>query len=96
MGKILFKSFSVRTTFLPFVKPHLCAQRWGLTNGKNVVRTEKDLKRIFPKKMWSKLHLQIIFYGREYSEARSCFGIECKICKTCYPTRKKPIKTKKA
>ena len=58
--------------------------------------TERDLKKIFPEKLWNKLHLQIIFYGREYCEARSCFGIECKICKTCYPTRKKPIKTKKA
>ena len=75
---------------------HRLAQRWGLTNGKSVKQTEYDLKKIFPKKLWNKLHLQIIFYGREYCEARSCFGIECKICKTCYPTRKKPIKTKKA
>ena len=75
---------------------HRLAQRWGLTNGKNVKQTEHDLKKIFPEKLWNKLHLQIIFYGREYCEARSCFGIECKICKTCYPTRKKPIKTKKA
>ena len=75
---------------------HRLAQRWGLTNGKNVIQTEKDLKRIFPKKTWSKLHLQIIFYGREYCKARDCFGITCKICKSCYPNRKKPIKTKKA
>ena len=75
---------------------HRLAQRWGLTNGKSVKQTEHDLKKIFPKKLWNKLHLQIIFYGREYCEARSCFGIECKICKTCYPSRKKPIKTKKA
>ena len=75
---------------------HRLAQRWGLTNGKSVKQTEYDLKKIFPEKLWNKLHLQIIFYGREYCEARSCFGIECKICKTCYPTRKKPIKTKKA
>ena len=75
---------------------HRLAQRWGLTNGKSVKQTEHDLKKIFPKRLWNKLHLQIIFYGREYCEARSCFGIECKICKTCYPTRKKPIKTKKA
>ena len=51
---------------------HRLAQRWGLTNGKNVIQTEKDLKRIFPKKTWSKLHLQINFYGREYSPARGC------------------------
>ena len=75
---------------------HRLAQRWGLTNGKNVIQTEKDLKRIFPKKIWSKLHLQIIFYGREYCKARDCYGITCKICTTCYPKRKKPIITKKA
>ena len=75
---------------------HRLAQRWGLTNGKNVVETERDLKRLFPKKYWNKLHLQIIYYGREYCKARSCFGLSCKICTTCYPTRKKPLKTKKA
>ena len=75
---------------------HRLAQRWGLTNGKNVVQTEKDLKRIFPKKTWSKLHLQIIFYGREYCKARDCYGLICKICTSCYPNRKKPVITKKA
>jgi endonuclease-3 len=75
---------------------HRLAQRWGLTNGKNVVQTEKDLKRIFPMKYWNKLHLQIIFYGREYCKARECYGITCKICTSCYPNRKKPVKTKKA
>ena len=75
---------------------HRLAQRWGLTDGKNVVQTEKDLKRIFPKKTWSKLHLQIIFYGREYCKARDCYGLTCKICTACYPNRKKPVFTKKA
>ena len=75
---------------------HRLAQRWGLTNGKNVEQTEKDLKRLFPKKNWNKLHLQIIYYGRAYCKARDCFGITCQICTTCYPNRKKPIKTKKA
>ena len=75
---------------------HRLAQRWGLTNGKNVIQTEKDLKRIFPKKNWSKLHLQIIFYGREYCKARNCYGLSCKICTTCYPNRKKPVITQKA
>ena len=75
---------------------HRLAQRWGLTNGKNVIQTEKDLKRLFPKKYWNKLHLQIIFYGREYCKARECYGITCKICRSCYPNRKKPVKTKKA
>jgi len=75
---------------------HRLAQRWGLTNGKNVVQTEKDLKRLFPKKKWNKLHLQIIYYGREYCKARDCYGLTCKICTTCYPNRIKPVKTKKA
>ena len=75
---------------------HRLAQRWGLTNGKNVVQTENDLKKLFPKKYWNKLHLQIIYYGREHCKARECYGLTCKICTTCYPNRKSPIKTKKA
>ena len=75
---------------------HRLAQRWGLTNGKNVVQTEEDLKKLFPKRSWNKLHLQIIYYGREYCKARECYGLTCKICTTCYPARKSPIKTKKA
>ena len=75
---------------------HRLAQRWGLSNGKNVIQTEKDLKRLFPKKKWNKLHLQIIYYGREFCKARDCYGLTCKICTTCYPNRKKPLKTKKA
>ena len=74
---------------------HRLSQRWGLTNGKNVVQTEKDLKDLFPKKSWNKLHLQIIFYGREFCQARSCFGLECEICKICNPGRKTKIITKK-
>ena len=75
---------------------HRLAQRWGLTNGKNVEQTEKDLKNLFPQKNWNKLHLQMIFYGREFCKARECYGIGCKICKSCYPNRRKPIKTVKA
>ena len=74
---------------------HRLAQRWGLTNGKSVIQTENDLKKVFPKSSWNKLHLQIIFYGREFCKARACYGLECKICKTCFPNRKKPVKTKK-
>ena len=74
---------------------HRLAQRWGLTNGKSVTQTEKDLKKLFPKEAWNKLHLQIIFYGREHCTARGCLGIKCNICKSLYPKRKKPIKTKK-
>ena len=75
---------------------HRLAQRWGLTNGKDVIQTEKDLKKIFPEKTWSKLHLQIIYYGREFCKARECYGLTCKICTTCYPDRKNPVKIKKA
>ena len=75
---------------------HRLAQRWGLTNGKNVIQTEKDLKRLFPKKNWNKLHLQIIYYGREYCKARDCYGLTCKICTTCYPNRNKRVETEKA
>lgn len=75
---------------------HRLAQRWGLTNGKNVVQTEKDLKRLFPKETWNDLHIQIIYYGREYCSARGCDGTKCLICRTCYPNRKKPVITKKA
>jgi endonuclease III len=74
---------------------HRLAQRWGLTNGKSVIQTEKDLKRIFPEKTWSKLHLQIIYYGREFCKARECYGLTCKICTTCYPGRRNPVKIKK-
>ena len=75
---------------------HRLAQRWGLTNGKDVIQTEKDLKKLFPKKSWNKLHLQIIYYGRQFCTARSCYGVTCKICTTCYPSRRKIVKTKKA
>ena len=75
---------------------HRLAQRWGLTSGKNVVQTETDLKRLFPRDSWIALHLQIIFYGREYCSARSCDGTVCEICRTCYPNRKHPKKTLKA
>jgi endonuclease-3 len=74
---------------------HRLAQRWGLTNGKNVKQTEKDLKKLFPEEAWNNLHLQIIFYGREYCSARGCDGTRCEICRTCYPKRKKPVVARK-
>ena len=74
---------------------HRLAQRWGLTSGKNVTQTEKDLKRLFPEEKWNKLHLQIIFYGRSHCSARGCDGTKCEICRTCFPKRKKPFKAKK-
>ncbi|MFL0809811.1 MAG: endonuclease III [Agarilytica sp.] len=75
---------------------HRLAQRWGLSSGKNVTQTEKDLKRLFPKESWNDLHLQIIYYGREFCSARGCDGTVCHICQTCYPNRKTAKRTKKA
>ena len=74
---------------------HRLAQRWGLTSGKNVVETERDLKKCFPKEKWNKLHLQIIFYGREFCSARGCDGLSCEICSAFNILRKTPIITKK-
>lgn len=75
---------------------HRLAQRWGLTKGKNVVQTEQDCKKLFPRESWNKLHLQIIFYGREYCSARGCDGTKCTMCKALYPNRKKPFVVNKA
>ena len=75
---------------------HRLAQRWGLSKGKNVQETERDLKSLFPEDSWGKLHLQIIFYGREFCSARECFGLECKICKAIYPRRRSKVITNKA
>lgn len=74
---------------------HRLAQRWGLTRGRNVNETERDLKRIFKRNRWNDLHLQIIFYGREFCSARGCDGRVCEICTTCYPTRKHPKRVNK-
>lgn len=75
---------------------HRLAQRWGLSSGKSVAQTEADLKRLFPKDSWNKLHLQIIFYGREHCTARACNGTRCELCRTLYPKRKKAVVWKKA
>ena len=69
---------------------HRLAARWGLSNGKNVEKTEKDLKTIFPKELWNKLHLQIIFFGREYCPARNHDLTQCPICS--WAATKKRIK----
>ena len=74
---------------------HRLAQRWKLTNGKNVVQTEVDLKRAFPEDHWNRLHLRIIFYGREYCTARGCDGTVCPICCELFPDRKRAVKTRK-
>ena len=75
---------------------HRLAQRWGLTNGKSVTQTEIDLKSLFAEETWNRLHLQIIYYGREHCSARGCDGTVCEICRTCFPKRRKPVVTKKA
>tara|TARA_Y100000813_G_scaffold66472_1_gene46868 strand:- start:789 stop:1445 length:657 start_codon:yes stop_codon:yes gene_type:complete len=75
---------------------HRLAQRWGLTNGKSVKKTEEDLKKLFDEKDWRDLHLQIIFYGRAFCTAQGCDGTICFMCKSLYPNRKTKIKTTKA
>ncbi|MYM64968.1 endonuclease III [Pseudomaricurvus sp. HS19] len=93
-GVVMAQAFGV-PAFPVDTHIHRLAQRWGLTNGKNVQQTEKDLKRLFPQEDWNKLHLQIIFYGREYCTARGCDGTVCELCRRCYPARKHPKKVHK-
>ena len=75
---------------------HRLAQRWKLTTGQSVARTERDLKRLFPEAHWNDLHLRIIFYGREHCTARGCNGTVCEICRSLFPNRKKGVETRKA
>ncbi|MEB3173173.1 MAG: endonuclease III [Cyanobacteriota bacterium] len=75
---------------------HRLAQRWGLSSGIDVAQTEHDLKRLFPRDAWNKLHLQIIFYGREFCTARGCDGTVCPLCRELYPSRRKPVVLRKA
>ncbi len=75
---------------------HRLAQRWGLTPGKNVEQTERDLKALFPRARWSKLHLQFIYYGREHCTARGCDGLTCEICREVFPERQRAVKTRRA
>jgi endonuclease-3 len=70
---------------------HRLAQRWGLSSGRSVVQTEKDLKKLFPESAWNRVHLQIIYYGREFCTARACDGTKCDLCRELYPRRKKPV-----
>ena len=74
---------------------HRLAQRWKLTSGKNVEQTEKDLKKLFPQESWGDLHLQIIFYGREFCQARKCYGLDCKLCNALFPKRRSKVITNK-
>lgn len=75
---------------------HRLAQRWALTDGRSVVQTERDLKRLFPREAWNRLHLQIIYYGREYCSARGCDGTVCPLCREMFPRRRKPVEVRKA
>lgn len=75
---------------------HRLAQRWKLTTGRNVLQTEMDLRKLFPRDTWNRLHLQIIFYGREHCSARGCDGTKCEICQTLFPKRRRGIETKKS
>ena len=70
---------------------HRLAERWKLSDGRNVEQTERDLKQLFPEAHWNQLHLRIIFYGREHCTARGCDGTVCEICRTLFPGRK-PLK----
>ena len=83
-------------TFAVDTHIHRLAQRWGLSRGKSVEKTEQDLKKLFPKEEWGDLHLQIIFYGREYCQARDCYGLKCEICNELYPKRRSKVITNKA
>lgn len=71
---------------------HRLAQRWGLSSGKSVIQTERDLKKLFPEAAWNLLHLQIIYYGREHCTARGCDGTKCPICRECFPRRSRPLR----
>ncbi|MBQ4837644.1 MULTISPECIES: endonuclease III [Pseudoalteromonas] len=93
-GVVMSQAFGV-PAFPVDTHIHRLAQRWGLTSGKNVAQTEKDLKRLFAKEHWNDLHLQFIYYGREFCTARGCDGTVCPMCTTCYPNRKKPKVVKK-
>lgn len=73
---------------------HRLAQRWRLTNGRNVEQTERDLKRLFPREEWNQLHLRIIFFGRQYCSAIHCDGTSCEICREIFPKRR-AVRTKK-
>jgi endonuclease-3 len=74
---------------------HRLAQRWGLTNGRSVEQTERDLKALYPRDQWNPLHLRIIYYGREHCTARGCDGAVCAICRALFPNRRKPVLTRK-
>ncbi len=84
---VMAQAFNV-PTFPIDTHIHRLAQRWGLSRGKNVQMTERDLKSIFPQELWNKLHLQFIYYGREHCTARGCDGTICNLCRELFPLRR--------
>ena len=95
-ASVIVSEFFKKPAFPVDTHIHRLAQRWGLSSGKSVKQTEKDLKSLFDENKWRDLHLQIIFYGRTYCSARGCDGTICFMCKSLYPNRKRRIKTLKA
>ena len=95
-ASVIVSEFFKKPAFPVDTHIHRLAQRWGLSNGKSVKQTEKDLKSLFDESKWRDLHLQIIFYGRTFCSARGCDGTICFMCKSLYPNRKRRIKTSKA
>lgn len=92
---VMAQAFGV-PTFPVDTHIHRLAQRWGLSKGNSVVQTERDLKALFPQQHWNALHLQIIYYGREFCSARGCDGTVCFICRHCFPNRRRAVVTRKA
>ena len=95
-ASVVVSEFYKKPAFPVDTHIHRLSQRWGLTNGKSVKQTEKDLKDVFDEMNWRNLHLQIIFYGRSFCTARGCDGTVCFMCKSLYPNRKTKKKTSKA
>ena len=95
-ASVVLSEYFNEPTFHVDTHIHRLAQRWGLTDGKSVKKTEEDLKKLFDEINWRDLHLQIIFYGRTFCTARGCDGTICFMCKSLYPNRKNKIKTTKA
>lgn len=74
---------------------HRLAARWRLSDGSNVVQTERDLKKLFAPEQWNKLHLRIIYFGREHCTARGCDGLTCEICRTVNDGKRRAVRVKK-
>ena len=94
-GVVRVQAFGL-TAFPVDTHIHRLAQRWGLSDGKSVEQTERDLKAVFPEARWNRLHLQFIYYGREHCSARGCDGMTCEICREVFPERKRAKKTRGA